>query len=148
MIELNLEPKSNCLVLDTDSRKHIMNCMQGLQGIRRLGQNEFSLRVGNGATVPAFAVEDYDLILPNGNVFILNNIHYIPNVTQNIVSIPLLDKSGYKITQENNSCTIFKDSVKLFSISNVSGHYLFNENASLINLNHKRKCEEIESSKL
>ncbi len=117
--------------MDTFSPAHILKCMQGLQGKRWLGRSKFSQRVGNRATVPTFAIWDYDLILPNGNVVFLKDVYNILILIRNIVSIPLLDKDDYKIIQENNSCTIFKDSVELVSNLNINGHYLFKRECTI-----------------
>ncbi|WP_222196292.1 hypothetical protein, partial [Modestobacter italicus] len=67
-------------VLDTGASSHICNNIKELRGSRRLGQDQVSLRVGNGASVAALAVGTCDLNLPSGHVMKLENCLFMPGI--------------------------------------------------------------------
>ena len=77
VIEVNLST-STLWVLDTRCGSHICVNVQGLRSSRSLAKGKEDLRVGNGARVSALAIGVYDLTLPSGLVFQLNNCYYVP----------------------------------------------------------------------
>ena len=64
------------------------------------------MRVGNGARVVALAIGTYILTLPNGLILSLKDCYYVPALTNNIISIPSLNKKGFYLTFSNNSSSI------------------------------------------
>jgi len=94
-------------VLDTGSCFNICNTLQGLRITKRLNKGEVNLQVGNGANVAAVAVGSVSLIMPTGRVLVLDNCYYVPEFISNVISISMLDKRGFRITFNNNICSIY-----------------------------------------
>lgn len=46
-----------------------------------------------------------------GNVKTLNDVHYVPNLAQNLLSVAQLLKSGYSILFDNGYCLIYKNNL-------------------------------------
>ena len=101
VIEVNLCTSASW-ILDTRCGSHICVNVQGLRSSRSLVKGEVDLRVGNGARVAALAVGFYDLYLPNGLIFQLNNCYYVPTVSRNIISVSCLDLDGFHFIIKNN----------------------------------------------
>ena len=105
VIEVNVfTSDNNTWVFDTGCGAHICNNVQALSNSRRLEQGEVELRVGNGAKVPALAVGTCSLTLPSGLILELNNCYFVPSITKNIISIPVLDNEGFSFHFANNNC--------------------------------------------
>ena len=85
--------------------------MQGLRNSRQLNKGESDLRVGNGARVTTLAIETYILTLPSGLILSLENCYYVPALTKDIVYISRLNKKGFHLTFNNNSCSILLNDV-------------------------------------
>ena len=85
--------------------------VKGLRDSRKLDKSEMDLRVGNRARVAAVAVGTYELVLPSGLIFILNNCYYVPSLSSNIISLSYLDKEGFTCVNGNGRCSIYKDNV-------------------------------------
>ena len=111
-------------VLDTACGSHICTNVQGLRDTRKLDRSEVDLRVGNGARVAAVAVGTYELVLPTGLIFVLNNCYYVPSLSSNIISLSYLDKEGFICVNGNGRCSIYKDDV-LFAYGDLhDNHYI------------------------
>ena len=96
-------------VLDTVCGSHICTNVQGLRDSRKLDRSEVDLHVGNGARVAAVAtvaVGTYELVLPSGLIFILNNCYYVPSLSSNIIFLSYLDKEGFTFVNGNGRCSI------------------------------------------
>ncbi|GKC61766.1 retrotransposon protein, putative, ty1-copia subclass [Tanacetum coccineum] len=50
---------------------------------------------GNGVRVQVEAIGSYDLVLPNGLVICLDNCHYAPSITRDVVSVSHLVDNGF-----------------------------------------------------
>ena len=103
-------------VLDTACGSHICTNVQGLKDSRKLDRSEVDLRVGNGARVVAAAIGTYELVLPSGLIFILNNCYYVPSLSSNIISLSYLDKEGFTCVNDNGRCSIYKDDIYLLMV--------------------------------
>ncbi|XP_021717062.1 uncharacterized protein LOC110684929 [Chenopodium quinoa] len=89
VVEINLT-SSSTWVFDTGCGALIVNNVQGLRGSKKLEKGEVMLRVGNGAKVTALAIGSYHLRLPTGLILVLSNCYYVPTITKNIISVPVL----------------------------------------------------------
>ena len=76
-----------------------------------MAKGEVDLRVGNGVRVVALAVGTYDLTLPSGLVFSLENYYYVPAMSRNIIFVSCLDKKGFEFIIRNDKCSIYYDNV-------------------------------------
>ncbi|GJU45261.1 retrotransposon protein, putative, ty1-copia subclass [Tanacetum coccineum] len=72
-IELFSFTKSNSWIYDTGCGTHICNTIQGLKGYRKLNKGALDLYVSNGNTAAVEAIGSFDLILPSGMIFVLDN---------------------------------------------------------------------------
>ncbi|GJV32946.1 hypothetical protein Tco_1393346 [Tanacetum coccineum] len=62
------------------------HCKEGLRGIKKLKHGALSLYMGNGMCVAIKAIGNFDLILRNGLVIVLENCLFAPTVTRGVVS--------------------------------------------------------------
>jgi hypothetical protein len=53
------------------------------------------LRVGNGASVAAVAIEDLDLYLSSGLILELNSVYFVPSISRNIISVSCMDMNDF-----------------------------------------------------
>ena len=51
------------------------------------------------------------MTLPSGLILSLEDRYYVPTLTKNIVSISSLNKKGFHLTFNNNSCSIMLNDV-------------------------------------
>jgi hypothetical protein len=61
--------------------------MQALKNRRKLRNKEIQLQVGNGALDAAVTVGSIELYLPSGLVMELENVYFVPSISENIISI-------------------------------------------------------------
>ena len=94
----NLATSSSTWVFDTTCVTHIVNNVQGLRSRRKLEKGEGTVRVGNGAKVDALEVGIFELFSATGLVIKLNDCHFVPIITRNIISIPILDREGFSFS--------------------------------------------------
>nr|GEZ08096.1 hypothetical protein [Tanacetum cinerariifolium] len=69
--------------------------LQGLRGARNLEQGALYLYVGNGVCAQVETIGSFDLVLPNGFVICLDNCHYAPSITTDVVSVYRLVENGF-----------------------------------------------------
>ncbi|GKB37839.1 retrotransposon protein, putative, ty1-copia subclass [Tanacetum coccineum] len=77
-------------VYDTGYGTHICNTLQGLKESRKLKHGALSLYIGNGMRTAVEAIRSFDLILPSGLIVVLDNCHFSPSVTRDVVLISRL----------------------------------------------------------
>ena len=138
VVENCFSVSSTAWVLDTGSGTHICNSLQGLKNSSKLGQDEVTLRVGNGAIVAAVAVGDYNLTLPKGVLLVLKRCYYVPKMLCNIISVSLLDIEGYKFVLQNNVMNIFTNQVLIGFGTLFNGIYILNQNI-IFNIQNPKK---------
>ena len=112
--------------------------MQGLKRSRSLSKGEVDLRVGNGARVAALAVGDYSLHLPSGLILELNNCYYVPVITKNIVSVPVLDSEGFSFNIKNNCCSAYFNDIFYVSAKLSNGLYVLDLQTNIYNIDSKK----------
>ncbi|GJT23250.1 retrotransposon protein, putative, ty1-copia subclass [Tanacetum coccineum] len=86
-------------VYDTGCGTHICITKQGFREARKLKQGALYLYVGNGVRAQVEAIGSYDLVLPNDLVICLDNCHYAPSITRDVVLVHRL-KRIEKLQQE------------------------------------------------
>nr|GEY76313.1 hypothetical protein [Tanacetum cinerariifolium] len=74
-------------IYDTGCGTHICNTTQGLRASRKLKPGALSLYVGNGQREAVEAIGAFHLCLPSGLEIILNNCHYAPSVTIEVIYV-------------------------------------------------------------
>ncbi|GKC12266.1 zinc finger, CCHC-type containing protein [Tanacetum coccineum] len=72
-------------VYDTGYGTHICNTSQGLRESRKLKHGALCLYIGNGMRAAVEAIGSFDLILPSGLIIVLDNCHFAPSITRDVV---------------------------------------------------------------
>ncbi|GKF03909.1 retrotransposon protein, putative, ty1-copia subclass [Tanacetum coccineum] len=130
---------------------HIYNTSQGLREGRKLKHGALSLYMGNGMCATVEAIGSSDLILPSGLVIVLDNYHFAPTVTRDVVSISRLVNNGYIHTFTNYGISVLKDNVFYFNaiprddIYEIDIHNLYPNVSSMYNINNKRDKQALDS---
>ncbi|KAK4337915.1 hypothetical protein RND71_042402 [Anisodus tanguticus] len=125
---------SHSWVLDTVCGSHICTNVQGLTDSRKVEPREVDLRVGNGARVDAERVGTYRLNLPSGYCLVLNDCYYVPSLTRNIISIPVLDMEDFSSYIYNGSQVLSFDNVIYGTAPLVDGLYTLNCSREIFNV--------------
>uniref|UniRef100_A0A1J3CDF6 Retrovirus-related Pol polyprotein from transposon TNT 1-94 n=1 Tax=Noccaea caerulescens TaxID=107243 RepID=A0A1J3CDF6_NOCCA len=60
---------------------------------------------------------------PNGSVVILTDVRYMPDMSRNLISYGMLEKSGCSYRGEDYTVTFFKDGQKVISGKHIDGLY-------------------------
>nr|GEX17305.1 hypothetical protein [Tanacetum cinerariifolium] len=102
-------------VYDTGCGTHICNTTQGLRGSRKLKPCALSLYVGNGQRATVEAIGSYHVSLPSRLVIVLNNFHYAPSITREIISVSYLYDDGYVNHFMDNSIQVSRNNMVYFS---------------------------------
>ncbi|GKE96260.1 retrotransposon protein, putative, ty1-copia subclass [Tanacetum coccineum] len=87
----------------------------GLRGSMKLKHEALSLYVGNGMRVAIEAIGSFDLVLPSGLIIVLDNCHFAPTITRDVISISRLVNNGYIHTFTNYGISVSKDNVFYFN---------------------------------
>ncbi|CAA0827628.1 cysteine-rich RLK (RECEPTOR-like protein kinase) 8, partial [Striga hermonthica] len=141
-VEVNLSVNDSSWVLDTGCGSHICNELQMMARSRKLEHDETILRTGNGARVAALAVGTVNLVMNGGNCLSLNNCLYVPEIIKNIISIPVLDREGYKFVIGKGKCSIFQDTSFIYSGNLTNGLYTISPQRNILTIQqNKRKID-------
>ncbi|KAH6783168.1 Subtilase family protein [Perilla frutescens var. hirtella] len=96
-------------IVDSGATNHITNEFQTLN-IRSAVNNNESLTVGNGQQIPIVATGK--AMLSNGShSLLLNNILYVPQITQNLLSISQFTKDNGVLVEFHDTACFVKDKV-------------------------------------
>ncbi|GKD03085.1 hypothetical protein Tco_1178059 [Tanacetum coccineum] len=82
---------------------------------RKLKHGALSLYMGNGMRAAVEAIGSFDLILLSGLIIVLDNCHFAPSVTRDVVLISCLVNNGYIHTFTNYGISVSKDNVFYFN---------------------------------
>ena len=105
--------------------------------------------MGNGARVTALAIGTINLAFENSSIIVLNNCLFVPDIIKNIISIPVLDREGFRFTIENGNCSIFKYSNFIYSGSLTNCLYTFTPHKPIFTIQkNKRKLDNHSSMSL
>ena len=137
VVENCLSISTESWVLDTGSGSHICNSLQGLRRSRRLGTGEMDLRVGNDAST--HAVGDYHLSLPKGNILILKNCYFVPNMMCNIISVSVLTTEGYVFGLRDDVMNVMKDRILVANGTLSNGIYILDQNSLVLTTQNTKK---------
>nr|GEV04770.1 zinc finger, CCHC-type [Tanacetum cinerariifolium] len=92
------------------------NKQKKLQGSRKLKPGALSLYVGNGQCATVKAIEYFHLCLPSRLVIVLNNCHYAPSITSEIISVSYLYDDGYVNRFMDNAILVSRNNMVYFSV--------------------------------
>ncbi|GJV01998.1 zinc finger, CCHC-type containing protein [Tanacetum coccineum] len=127
-----------------DELKKRKSASIGLKGSRKLKHGALSLYMGNGMRAAIEAIGNFDLILPNGLIIILDNYHFAPTIARGVVSISRMVNNGYIHTFMNYGIFVSKDNVFYFNAIPHNGIYeidmqnLYLNDSSMYNVSNKR----------
>jgi hypothetical protein len=98
------------------------------------------VRVGNVAKVADIEVDTYNLALPSGLVFELNNYYCTPALCKNIISSSCLEEvDDYDIIIKSKRCSIYYNVILYTHCPFLNGLYVLDlEDKSICNINTKR----------
>ncbi|GJS44384.1 retrotransposon protein, putative, ty1-copia subclass [Tanacetum coccineum] len=82
-------------VYDMGCGTHICNTLQGLRESRKLKHGALSLYMGNGMRAAVEAIGSFDLILPSGLIVVLDNFHFAPSVTRDVLISCLMARKPF-----------------------------------------------------
>lgn len=137
VIEINAT-NQNVWIIDSGCGSHLCNHVQGLRNARPLLKGEVDLRVGNGARVAAVFVGTFVLTLPSGLELCLNNCYYVPQLTNNIISVSVLDTEGFCILIKNQMLTFSLDDLVNGQATSVGGIYVLDTQNEINHITNKR----------
>ncbi|KAL9243930.1 hypothetical protein vseg_017762 [Gypsophila vaccaria] len=138
MIEIN-HASSSTWVFDIGCGSHLCNHLQGLRDVRRLEREDIDLRVGNGAKVAVVSVGTYVLSLPSSFELVLKNCFYVPSLSKNIISVNMLNISGFSFIIKANCCTFsLNDRVYGTAVSK-NGIYVLDQTTDIYHVNDNNK---------
>ena len=100
--------------LDSGATTHISVSMQGCLSYRKPSDVERHIFVGDGQSVDVEAIGHFRLLLGTGYYLDLKDTFVVPSFRRNLVSVSVLDKSGY-------SCSFGNSQFSLSFNSNVVG---------------------------
>ena len=101
--EVNLASVSrNTWWLDSGATTHICVSMQGCLSYRKPSDAERCIYVGDGQSVEVEAIGHFRLLLKSGYFLDLIDTFIVPSFRRNLISVSVLDKSGYCCSFGNN----------------------------------------------
>jgi len=78
------------------------------------------------------------LLLPSGLKLILNNCYYVPTLTKNIISIPVLDTEGFVFSIKDKCCSFYFEEMMYGSALLMHGLYVLDECKEICHVDAKR----------
>ncbi|GJT92723.1 retrotransposon protein, putative, ty1-copia subclass [Tanacetum coccineum] len=133
-IELFDFPNKSCMY-DTSCGTHICIKKQGFREARKLKQGALYLYVGNGVRAQVEAFGSFDLVLPNGLVICLDNCHYAPSITRDVVSVHRLVENRFVKCFTNFGISVSKNNVLYFNVIPSNGIYEIDMHDLVPNIN-------------
>ncbi|KAK9690503.1 hypothetical protein RND81_09G132700 [Saponaria officinalis] len=142
--------------VDSGATTHISVSMQGCLKHRRPIDGERYIYVGNSKSVEVDAIGTFRLLLRTGLYLDLEDTFVVPSFRRNLISVSLLDKSGYSCSFENkrfilslNSNIVVTGSLcgfdNLYMLDNVAS---YSENLHVETHGTKRKFNKENSASL
>ena len=116
--------------IDSGATIHISVSMQGCLSYRKPSDGERYIYVGDGESVEVEAIGHFRLLLETGYYLDLIDTFVVPSFRRNLVSVSVLDKSGYTCSFGNGLFSLSMD-------SNVVGTGFLNacDNLYMLNIN-------------
>lgn len=145
---------SDSWIFDTGCGTHICNNMQGMRISKRLKKGTLDLRVGNGGRAAVEAIGTYELTLPSGLIVLLEQCHFAPIITSNVISVSLLKDVGYELSFTHFGISISKDNVFYFNayprdgIFEIDMHGVISNNNSVYACTAKRFKQDLNKTYL
>lgn len=70
--------------------------------------SEEYLYIGNNSTIILLGKGSVELVFTSGNLLLLKEVMYTPNIARNLVLRPTLNRMGYILVFESDRCVISK----------------------------------------
>jgi hypothetical protein len=102
--------------IDSGATIYVTNSLQGFHTRRAIRRGERIIRVINGIKAEVEAIGELPLELNNGFILHLYNVHYVPSLSKNFISVSCLDDDGYNCQFGDKQCSILFDS-KVMSLA-------------------------------
>ncbi|GJZ66554.1 retrotransposon protein, putative, ty1-copia subclass [Tanacetum coccineum] len=123
-------------VYETSCGTHICITKQCLRGARKLEQGDLYLYIGNGVHAHVEAIGSFELVLPNGLVICLDNYHYAPTITRDVVSVSCLVDNGFIQRFIDYGILVSKNDVLYFNVIFSNGIYEIDMSNLVPNVNY------------
>ncbi|GJW69853.1 zinc finger, CCHC-type containing protein, partial [Tanacetum coccineum] len=88
----------------------------GLRASRKLKPGALILYIGNGQCEVVEAIDIFHLCLPSGLDIVLNNCHYAPSITREVISVSRLYEDGFVNYFVNNTIQVSRNNMVYFSV--------------------------------
>ena len=134
--------------VDSGATTHVSVSMQGCLWSRRPSDDERFIFVGDDNKVAVEAIGTFRLLLKTGFNLDLFETFVVPSFRRNLISVSMLDKSGFSCSFGNNKISLHQNSNFLGSGSLIDNLYLLdtvssnNEILSTSSHGTKRKLNE------
>ena len=116
------EKQHNKYLLDSGATDHAVNDETLLHNIRR-GERMKSYDCANGGVLQTTIFGTMNSILPNGERIVLEDVSFIPELRQNVISISKLAEK-YIVSFSGNTVTVSDSTAKLYSGDHKNGVYV------------------------
>ena len=67
--------------------------------------------MGNNAPIKVQGKGQVELLFTSGNLLVLRDVYFTPEIGRNLVSGPILNRLGYKLVFEADRCIISKNNL-------------------------------------
>nr|GEU64948.1 hypothetical protein [Tanacetum cinerariifolium] len=112
------------------------------------------IKGGNGVRAQVEAIRSFDLVLPNGLVICLDNCHYAPSITRDVILVHRLVENGFVQSFTDYGILVSKNNVFYFNdipsngIYEIDMHDLVPHVNSIYNVSTKRAKHNFDSTYL
>nr|CAN72798.1 hypothetical protein VITISV_031251 [Vitis vinifera] len=96
--------------LDSGATVHVATSLQGIRNLRKPSEKESKLKVGSDIGIDVEHIGVVVLELDFGFRLVLDNVFCVPSFRRNLISLSVLDKTGYSFTFANKRVDVIYDS--------------------------------------
>ena len=90
--------------------RHVCNSTKWFKTLHKVVDGEH-LFMGNNAPIMVQGKAQIDLLFTSGNLLVLRDVYYAPEISRNLVSGPVLYRLSYKLVFEADRCIISKNNL-------------------------------------
>ena len=121
-IDRLLDPSANIWILDSGATQH---CSSNKSLFRDLRPANDVARTASGEILRVEVIGNVPIELPNGEILILANAHYLPKLTSNLISTSCLHHRGFSFTYPAQGlCNIFSESHLVAQADMINNAYI------------------------
>ena len=99
------DPKS--WFIDSGATRHVCGNKHLFKTLHKVVDGE-SLYMGNNSSIKVHGKGQVELMFTSGNLLVLRDVYYAPEISRNLVSGSVLNRMGYKLVFEADRCIISK----------------------------------------